>query len=188
MNSKKCTKCNIIKDLNEFHKSKNKADGHVFECKECANKRANEYILKNREKVNERKRQRRKIFKETAPPEIKRKMLEKEQEYYRYRMRTDINYRLRRNLRSRFHGALKRNMKKGSAVELLGCSIDDLKLHLEKQFKEGMSWDNYGKWEIDHIMPLYQCDMNDIEQLKIYWNFNNLRPLWKIENQQRAKK
>ena len=57
-------------------------------------------------------------------------------------------------LRGRLNKALRGEYKAGSAVLDLGCSIQELKRHLERQFAAGMSWDNYGEWHIDHIRPL----------------------------------
>ena len=66
----------------------------------------------------------------------------------------DINFRLHENLRSRLSNALKGRVK-NTTIEELGCSIEEFKLHLEKQFDENMNWENYGTyWEIDHIQPL----------------------------------
>ena len=66
----------------------------------------------------------------------------------------DINFRLHENLRSRLSNALKGRVK-NTTIEELGCSIEEFKLHLEKQFDKNMSWENYGiYWEIDHIQPL----------------------------------
>jgi hypothetical protein len=85
-------------------------------------------------------------------------------------------------LRNRLNSAIKRGSKQGSAVRDLGCSIDELKAHLEKQFKTGMTWDNWGEWHIDHIIPLASFNLTDREQLLKAVNFSNLQPLWAKEN------
>lgn len=105
-------------------------------------------------------------------------------EYFKVRKQNDINFKLVTYLRTRVTNALKRNTKSASINELLGCSIDYLKIHLEKKFKEGMKWSNYGKdgWEIDHIKPCYSFDLSKkSEQLKCF-NYKNLQPLWAIDN------
>jgi IS30 family transposase len=62
-----------------------------------------------------------------------------------------------------------------------------LRIHIEKQFKEGMSWDNYGEWEIDHIVPLkYQNPT--LEQLVERFHYTNLQPLWATENRSKSNK
>ncbi len=95
---------------------------------------------------------------------------------------TDIKFKLIKRLRTRLYQALKGNFKAGSAVKLLGCSIAELKIHLESQFKSGMTWENYGTWHIDHIRPLASFDLQDIEQLAVACHYTNLQPLWALEN------
>ena len=70
----------------------------------------------------------------------------------------------------------------GSAVRDLGCTIDELKRHLEAKFQPGMSWENYGKWHIDHKVAISKFDLTDLEQLKIACNYMNLQPLWAADN------
>ncbi|MDC0427466.1 hypothetical protein OAL77_01805 [Candidatus Pelagibacter sp.] len=72
--------------------------------------------------------------------------------------------------------------KKISSRKLLGCSIDDFKIHLEKQFKTKMTWENYGKWHIDHIKPVSKFDLTNQEEQKKCFHYTNLQPLWAKEN------
>lgn len=67
---------------------------------------------------------------------------------------------------------------------MVGYKIADLKTHLEKQFFDGMSWDNYGKWHIDHIVPISAFNFSEKEHIdfKRCWALKNLRPLWAIDN------
>jgi len=102
---------------------------------------------------------------------------------------SDLLFKLKNNLRSRFNKAFSKNYKNGSAIKELGCSINELKLYLESKFKEGMSWGNYGKfkkdsstWNIDHIRPLSHFNLNDPEEVKKACHFTNLQPLWAKEN------
>lgn len=102
------------------------------------------------------------------------------------RKKIDMGYKISCNLRSRLRAALKNNQKTGSAISDLGCSIDNLKIHLENQFSDGMSWDNYGfgkdKWCIDHIIPISSFDLTNREQFLIACNYKNLRPMWFRDN------
>lgn len=98
-------------------------------------------------------------------------------------------------VRDRFHKVvirMKRGCKSFKTVELVGCSFDDLKLHIERQFVEGMSWNNHGngdsKWNVDHIKPLFEFNLLDLDQQKIAFHYSNLRPLWFIENMKRHRK
>lgn len=96
----------------------------------------------------------------------------------------DECYKLAAKLRQRLAMAVRGGMKGGSAVRNLGCSIDELKAHLERQFASGMSWDNWGRkgWHIDHIRPLASFDLTDESQIKIACHYSNLQPLWYREN------
>lgn len=100
------------------------------------------------------------------------------------RRTTDLDFRLRRNLRSRLNSALHRQLagKTTSAINNLGCTILELIKHLEASFKPGMTWDNYGQWHVDHIRPLAGFDLTDAEQQKTAVHYTNLQPLWAAEN------
>lgn len=98
----------------------------------------------------------------------------------RYNAKQEV--RLAHNLRSRLRTALLHNYKSGSAIGDLGCSIAELEAHLERQFKPGMTWANYGEWHIDHIKPLAKFDLTDRVQLLAACHYSNLQPLWAIEN------
>jgi len=69
-------------------------------------------------------------------------------------------------------------------MELIGCDIKTFKKYIESKFKNGMNWSNYGKngWEIDHIIPCSKFDLSKIENQLICFNYNNLQPLWKMDN------
>ena len=72
-------------------------------------------------------------------------------------------------------------------IELLGCTVLEAKHHIERQFKEGMTWDNHGVvWEIDHIIPLSAFDLTRKDQQMLANHFTNLRPLWKALNRLKA--
>lgn len=73
-------------------------------------------------------------------------------------------------------------------MELTGCSKDDLYSHLESKFTEGMNWDNYGKWHIDHIKPCVSFDLTDTEEQKKCFHWTNLQPLWAIDNMRKGAK
>lgn len=84
------------------------------------------------------------------------------------------------NQRRRLRDFIKRT---GSHVHLrFGCSSDFMRAHIEKQFTKGMTWDNYGEWHIDHIMPCAQFDLSNQMHADICFNWQNLRPLWATEN------
>ncbi len=115
---------------------------------------------------------------------------ERSKEYHRnwakHRRATDPNYKLYGTLCSRISAILgRREIRKGT-VELLGCSISEFMAHIEKQFEEGMSWENYGrgigKWNLDHIRPCASFNLLDPEQANQCFHFSNLRPAWHNDN------
>ena len=73
-------------------------------------------------------------------------------------------------------------------MKLLGCNIEDFKLHLASKFQDGMSFENYGKWHIDHIRPCSSFDLTDIEQQKQCFHYTNTQPLTKLENRTKSNK
>jgi len=76
----------------------------------------------------------------------------------------------------------KNTHKQKRSMELLGCSIEEFKQHMERQFSEGMSWDNHGEWHIDHIKPVSLFDLTqEAEQLKAF-HYSNCQPLWANDN------
>jgi hypothetical protein len=92
----------------------------------------------------------------------------------------NISAKIAARIRTRIWIAIKN--KNCSLPEYLGCSLNELMLHLQSKFVEGMTWDNYGEWHIDHIKPLVLFDLTDVEQLKQASNFTNLQPLWWRDN------
>jgi len=60
--------------------------------------------------------------------------------------------------------------------------MPELRLHLERQFKDGISWDNYGEWHIDHIRPCAKFDLSKPEEQRACFHYTNLQPLWEKEN------
>lgn len=112
----------------------------------------------------------------------KEKVKKKDAQRHLEKYNKDIEYKLKHLLRSRLNKAIKGDYKSGSAVNDLGCSIEELKKHLESKFKRDMSWDNYGEWHIDHIKPLASFDLTDKQQFKEACHYSNLQPLWSKDN------
>ena len=102
------------------------------------------------------------------------------------RKKTDVNFKLKLALSKRVLAAVKfaKTKKAFKTQELIGCSIKTIRKHLEKQFKEGMTWQNHGRygWHIDHIRPLEKFDLSDPKQQLIAFNYKNCQPLWWREN------
>lgn len=100
----------------------------------------------------------------------------------RKRYAKNVNFHLGTTLRNRLRKAIKRGQKAGSAVKDLGCTIEEFKVHVEKQFTKDMSWDNYGKWHLDHIKPLILFDLTKRKQFLKACHFSNYQPLWASDN------
>lgn len=113
----------------------------------------------------------------------KKRTQAKSLEYQKRRYATDPNFRLSRLMRCGIWRMAKFGWKKtGKTQEYIGCTFLELRAHLERGFKPGMSWDNHGLWEIDHITPLSWFDLTDEKQARAAWHYTNLQPLWKNEN------
>ena len=114
----------------------------------------------------------------------KTKITKDKQAYSKIKYKTDIQYRLKSSLRSRLRMAIKKDLKSGSAVRDLGCSISEFKLYIESKFQPGMSWDNWGQygWHIDHIKPIASFNLTDRQQFLEVCHYTNLQPLWWQDN------
>ena len=69
-------------------------------------------------------------------------------------------------------------------MNIIGCSIKELTGHLESQFEDGMTWDNYrfDVWHVDHKVPLAFFDLTKAKDQRMCFNYRNLQPLWAKEN------
>ena len=76
--------------------------------------------------------------------------------------------------------------KEGKTIDILGYSALDLKKHIEALFTDGMSWENYGEWHIDHIKPVTKFDKNELPS--VVNALSNLQPLWANENRSKYNK
>ena len=100
------------------------------------------------------------------------------------RLLNDPNYKLLCNLRGRIYGVLKGKSKSASTMELLGCTIEELWIHLESKFEPWMTRENYGKggWDVDHIKACANFDLTDPAQQRICFHYTNLQPMEHIAN------
>jgi hypothetical protein len=126
----------------------------------------NEYRILNKEKVNKRQRE------------------------YNQERRKDPSYRAMKNLRNRMQRAivLQHGRKHTSLTTIVGCSILAARNHIASLFQPGMTWDNYGEWEIDHIKPCDSFDLTLLEQQKLCFHWTNLQPLWWQDNVRKGNK
>ncbi len=107
-----------------------------------------------------------------------------ESHYRSLQEKSNIHRKLSNRLRQRMYMAVRNNQKSGSAVRDLGCSISVFKLYIENQFKDNMTWDNWGKdgWHLDHVLPLASFDLTNRMEFLEAANWLNYQPLWATEN------
>ena len=204
---KKCGICGKQKIANNknFHKSKHHKYGFHAYCKVCQKSKDQKRYQKNRDKICERvrkrtkdnpeklKAERRKYYRKNKDsilkrqkqyaqrPEIKQRLSER----HKYRMANDVLYKLRHTLRSRINKAFNRRTERSR--DILGCSIEEVRKHLEKQFTEAMTWNNHGTyWEIDHIIPL--ASATNKKTLRKLCHYSNLQPLEASTNRAKGAK
>ena len=130
------------------------------------------YLKKNIEKQRE--------YSKKYYSENKKKINEYTNTWRKNKTKNDPKFRLINCVRTAINRYLKSKIYDTS--EILGCTVDELKHHLEKQFTYGMTWDNHTKngWHIDHIIPLSSAKTD--EEIYKLCHYTNLQPLWSIDN------
>lgn len=169
-----CKKCKIEKTKDLFDRDIYHSTGLTPKCKECRKADGTKRYKKSSDQI---KKVAYKYYYNN-----KEIVLKKQLEKQRKRLKTDIKYKLTRNLRNRLYYALKnKNWKKNTNfTKYIGCTRDELVAHLESQFKNNMSWDNYGDWHIDHKHPLDAAKTE--EELYSLCHYTNLQPMWALDN------
>jgi hypothetical protein len=165
---KTCTRCNIEKPIGDFGPMVTAFDGRKPHCKACHALLNLEYVDRNRDEVNAR-------WRDANPRHAERN---------RQRRAEDPEFRIRCNLSSRIRSAFNacKTKKSVKTLELFGCSLEELCKHLESKFTEGMTWENYGKWHVDHIRPCVSFNLLNVEEQRQCFHWSNLQPLWAIDN------
>jgi len=195
---KKCSHCGVIKPLSGYCRDKNRKDKLTYQCKQCrkqwrdSRKEEKRKYDKKYYLINKTARIIQSVEWGRSNPE-KRKIITKKYKqnnpekitlYEKQRRLNNPQLRLSSSISSQIRISL-RNKKHGQHWEMLvNFSLKQLIKHLEKQFTKGMTWDNYGKWEIDHIIPRCLFNFNDTHNIdfKRCWDLRNLQPLWKKDN------
>jgi hypothetical protein len=180
--------------ISEFSKNKNQKSGLAPRCKSCdkisyINNR--ESILAQKREYNVRISERSKIYcqknrerRSKNNKEWYTKNRESNSRKNKERRHSDPIFRFLDNMRKRLASAFFSKGKSKKTLELLGCNVEIAKHHIESLFQPGMTWHNYGEWEIDHKIPL--CIAIDIQQLEKLCHYTNLQPLWKIDNRRKG--
>ncbi len=205
---KTCTKCKDRKEITEFHKNKNRKDGLNDLCKPCARKNTNDYRLNNPEKTAARELARKeykvehgrqwrldnpnygKEYRENNKDEIRAYLYENKEHIRensrvknKERRKKDPAYRAVVRARNRVICFLRNKPKVSKS---LGGSFEAFKAHIESLFKPGMSWDNYGKWHLDHYFPLAPAYELGPEVFAKACDYRNIRPEWADVNRSKG--
>lgn len=156
----------------ELFKIKGKEYRSQPSVKKATKESKSKYNIENREDISAKHKK----YYEDNKQKINKKYTEKR--------RTNIQFRLAANLRSRVWHAMKKGNKKLGFTELIGCTTEELQQHITKQFQIGMSWDNYGinTWHIDHILPCDNFDLTKEAEQRKCFHYTNLQPKWAFEN------
>jgi hypothetical protein len=137
---------------------------------------------KNREKYSQTKK---KYYEKN-----KRACIENNKRRVNFLRKTDINFRIIYNLRGRVREYIVGRSRSKLTLQLIGCTVEELRAHIEKQWVEGMCWENYGRhgWHIDHRHPLslWENLATDFEVQKKAFHFTNLSPKWGVDNSRKG--
>jgi hypothetical protein len=193
---KKCTKCHYVKDISDFNKDKNKKDGLRTICRECV--KINNLLFREKNPIKYRESQKKYRDNNKEKESLRQKVWKNNNkdiitqystEYEKIRKKKDPIYYLIRICRSRTHlyFKLKNITKKNRTFDIIGCSPEFLKEHIEKQFTEGMSWELIGeKIHIDHKIPLSSAKIDS--EVHRLCHYTNLQPLWAEDNLKKSNK
>jgi hypothetical protein len=159
--------------------------------KEIVSKKSKEYRLKNAEEVKERKKdyyEKNKDIISKKQKDYKSNNKDKRNKNERERRANDNLFKITSSIRTLISMSIRNKgyTKKSKTYEILGCTFEEFKLHIESQFTEGMSWDNRNKWHLDHIIPISSAKTEE-EVIKLN-HYTNFQPLWAIDNLRKGNK
>jgi hypothetical protein len=215
--SKTCSKCGFEKD--EFVRNvcgdciKIRNAAYYLKNRNKVLSRAKEYYQENKDKILERNREyannndrseyykmyydgrseSKKQYSVKRYQENREEIIKKQGKYHKRKLQENPELRLRENISRlvRFQITKNGSTKSGSKIfDYLPYSLEELKYHLESLFQEGMTWDNYGKWHIDHIISQSKLPFSSMEDENFLkcWSLDNLQPLWAEDNFKKGRK
>ena len=177
-----CSRCKKEKLLSEFYKKRSNPTGLMYICKSCKDIENAVYRNRHKKAISIRNK---KWWAEN--PEKAKVSLKKSRAK---RLANKPHTRLLENMRSALNYTLKNIKKPRRTWDIFDFTLEELKTHLESQFVDGMIWENYGKWHVDHIIAIdfFEFDsVNDVE-FKMCWRLDNLQPLWAADNLSKSNK
>jgi hypothetical protein len=211
---KKCNKCDKEKSSAQFHIKRAAKDGRASLCKECVSQQKKDHYINNKKHISEKKKryyQENNMLLKQRQKENYRKnkehILERNRGYYflnkdkiisqknfyeQNRKMVDTDYKIRKRVSCAVRQALRsqNTVKGGSTFEHLPYTPQQLKEHIENQFEPWMTWDNWGEWHIDHIIPQSALLYDSLEHPNFQkcWALDNLRPLKAEDNLKKSNK
>ena len=189
LREKLCKDCSTVKPSIMFSKDKSKSTGLATYCKDCQKVRKHKHYWANpsqsRASSNNWYRSNKDMALDSCRKwreENRDRRLARRRVRFSERMASDINFRLEYVMRASMY----RLTLPGRDSVKLGYTSDQLKQRMECQFTAGMSWDNYGEWEIDHRIPVSLFMRRGEARPNIISALSNLKPLWKAENRSKG--
>jgi lysine/ornithine N-monooxygenase len=210
---KVCKKCKEEKELSEYYKHSKMKDGYFSSCKICDIKATKNNQLNNKKRFEEyqkkyylnnieRKKEYLKSYSKVYSVINKDKISKSNKDYYlknklKITTRNNNNKKIRRleplfKLKETISSLIRISIKKrgytkdSRSYEILGCSYEEFKIHLQRQFVKGMNWQNQGEWHLDHIYPT-SLAKNEEELIRLN-HYTNFQPLWAIDNIKKGNK
>ncbi len=181
---KVCNHCKALKPLDDFPARKLNKDGHCGKCFLCHRSLRRKRYLSNYSHENQKAKDRYQNNREHCNAvtgayskknrvELARKALER----YHNNPKENIRTRIMTRILDTLHTKKPKNRK---WWDILGYNVDALRAHLQKGFRDGMSWENQGQWHIDHKIPVSAFNYNSMEDIdfKRCWALENLQPMW----------
>jgi hypothetical protein len=204
---KTCAKCKETKDYKSFCKAKNRPDGYYNYCRECKSKddkrhycpiKTKEYKLQNKEKnkanwvkwrsMNREELNKRKLeYYHLNKKEINKKAFIRT----KARLKVDNLFRFKTRVRGLVRDSFRRSFnnrfrKSKQTEDILCCTVGFFTEYISSKFSEGMSFENYGKWHLDHIIPLSTAN-NEEDVIRLN-HYTNIQPLWAKDNLRKSNK
>ena len=184
-NIKKCSKCGLTKPIINF--SLRKSNIYHSICKTCLNEYAKEYRNKNKNQIKIKQQYwyntKGKVWKKNYE-NINKDIINKK---VRIRYKNDPNFRIKKIIRSRFKKTVLGKKKYSKILDYIGINLEYFLIWIEFNFDENMNWENQGTyWDIDHIKPCSSFNLLDENNLKLCFNWTNLRPCEKTENNKKS--
>jgi len=187
---KRCTKCSKIKLFNFFVPQKAGYMGVKAQCKECDTKYDKQFQSKNNTRAERDKTDKAKQYRKKYVAENLDWWRKYEREYRYNRRREDMFFKIKGNLSGRLSDLINKRNLSINTLELIGCDRETFLSYIEKQFTEGMTWENYGLkgWHVDHILPLSSFDLTMEDEVRKACHYTNLQPLWWQDNLEKGNK